>query len=129
MITTSFDFENIEALNRGMSVVYEEENQYGKHTEYYKLKGKNFERTSAHNLLDELKGELDAEEAGDEDIDMSEIFSDVAYVNIVEFKGRKIKKSSSDAIEISEDGSSMTLRRYIFREGEDLSMNYKLKVR
>ncbi len=129
VITTSFDFADIDALNGGMTVVYEDEVGFGATTEYYKLKGKNFERTSAHNMLDELKGEMDSDEFGDEDIDMAELFADVAYVNVVTFTGRKIKKTSTEAIEVSEDGSTMTLKRYIFREGEDLSMNYKVKVR
>ena len=129
VITTSFDFADVDALNRGMNIVYEDDTEYGEISEYYKFKRKNFERTAKHNMLDELKGEMDSDEIGGEDIDMSEIFSDVAYVNIVKFTGRKIKKTSTDAIEVSEDGSSMTLKRYIFREGEDLSMDYKVKVR
>lgn len=129
VITTSFDFVDIDALNTGMNVVYEDENEYGERTEYYTLKRKNFERTSNHNMLNELKGEMDSDEIGGGDIDMAEMFSDVAYVNIVVFTDRKIKKTSSDAIEVSEDGSSMTLKRFIFREGEDLSMNYKVKVK
>lgn len=128
-ITTSFDFADVDALNKGMNVVYEDENEYGEFTEYYKFKRRNFERTSAHNMLDELKGEMGSDDLGGGDIDMAEIFSDVAYVNIVEFNGRKIKKTSSKDIEISEDGSSMTLKKYIFREGEDLAMDYAVKVR
>ena len=95
VITTSFDFADIDALNRGMNVVYEDENEYGEITEYYTFKRSKFERTSAHNMLDQLKGEMGSNEMGGGDIDMAEIFSDVAYVNIVEFNGRKIKKTSS----------------------------------
>lgn len=129
VITTSFDFADVDALNKGMNVVYEDENEYGEITEYYTFKRTKFERTSAHNMLDQLKGEMGSGELGGGDIDMAEIFSDVAYVNIVEFNGRKIKKTSSKDIEISEDGSSMTLKKYIFREDEDLAMDYSVKVR
>jgi hypothetical protein len=38
MITTSFDFANPEALNKGMNVVYEDENAFGEYTLYYKFK-------------------------------------------------------------------------------------------
>ncbi len=129
MITTSFDFANPEALNKGMNVVYEDENAFGEYTLYYKFKKKNFERTAANNMLKDLESEMNSDELDTEDIDLSEIFSDVAFVNEVTFTDRKIKKSSSEAIEISEDGSTMTLKRYIFREDDDKSMDYKLKLK
>ncbi len=129
VISTGFDFENIEALNRGMNIVYEDENEDGSQTEYYRLKKKNFERTLSHNLLDQLKGKLGSGDLGAQGMDLATIFSDVAYVNIVSFPDRKIKKTSTDEIEISEDGSTMTLKRFIFRKDADLSMDYKLKVR
>lgn len=127
VITTSFDFADIDALNTGMNVVYE--NEEGSRTEYYRYKKRSFARTPAHNMLDELTSEMASGDMGGQDMDLAEIFSDVAYINTVTFPGRKIKKASSSAIEISEDGSSMSLKRYIFREGEDLSMDYELKVK
>lgn len=129
VISTGFDFANIDALNRGMNVVYEDENEDGTQTEYYILKKKNFERTLSHNLLEQLKGEIGDGGMGVQGMDLATVFSDVAYVNIVTFPGRKIKKTSSDDIEISEDGSTMTLKRFIFRKDADLSMDYKVKVR
>jgi hypothetical protein len=80
-------------------------------------------------MLKDLESEMNSDELDTEDIDLSEIFSDVAFVNEVTFTDRKIKKSSSEAIEISEDGSTMTLKRYIFREDDDKSMDYKLKLK
>ncbi len=129
VISTGFDFSNIDALNRGMNVVYEDENEDGTQTEYYMLGKRSFERTLSHNLLEQLKGELGSGDKGIEGMDLSQIFSDVAYLNIVTFTDRKIKKTSSDDIEISEDGSTMTLKRFIFRKDADLSMDYKVKVK
>jgi hypothetical protein len=129
MITTSFDFTNIDALNRGINVVYEEDNEVGEQTEYYKYKKKNFERTSSHKLLEELKGEMGSEEFAGDDMDLGEIFTDVAFINEVTFTDRTIKKTSNEAIEISDDGSTLTLKRFIFREDEDLSMDYTVKVK
>ncbi len=129
VISTGFDFNNIDALNRGMNVVYEDENEDGTQTEYYKLKKKIFERTLSHNLLDQLKEEMGSGDIGAEGMDLATIFSDVAYVNVVTFTDRKVKKTSSDEIKISDDGSTMTLKRFIFRKDADLSMDYKVKVK
>lgn len=129
VVTTRFDFSSIDALNEAMNVVYEDENEYGEKTRYYTFKRRKFERTSAHNLLDVLKKEMDAEEMNAEGLDMATLFADVAYVNEVSFNDRTVRKVNKDAVEVSEDGSSMTLTRYIFREGEDLSMDYKLKLK
>lgn len=129
MITTSFDFANIHALNRGINVVYEEGNEVGEQTIYYTYKRKKFERTSAHKLLDELKGEMGTEELAGEDMDLGEIFTDVAFVNEVTFTDHKIKKTSKEEIEISDGGSTLTLKRFIFRDDEDLSMDYKVKLK
>ncbi len=129
LVSSSFDFANIEALNKGMNVIYEDENEDGSITEYYKLKGKNFERTALNNFLEDFKEEMGTEELADEDMNLSEIFTDVSYVNMVTFKDARIKKSSNSDIEISDDGSTMTLKRYIFREDADLSMDYVLKVK
>lgn len=127
MISTSFDFSSVDALNSGMNVVYEDE--YGSKTEYYKLKKKTFERTPSHNLLDQMKHEMGSEDYEAQGMDLSAIFSDVVYVNEVTFTDRSIKKTNNEAIEISEDGSTMTLKRFIFRENEDLSMDYVIKVK
>jgi hypothetical protein len=129
IVTTRFEFTSVDALNEAMNVVYEDENEYGKLTDYYTLKRRRFERTSAHNLLDQLKKELDSEEMDTEGLDMATLFADVAYVNEVQFNGRTVRKVSKEAVKVAEDGSSLSLTRYIFKEGEDLSMDYKAKLR
>lgn len=129
IVTSNFDFADIEALNKGMNVIYEDKNEDSSITEYYRFKGRDFVRTTAHNLLDDMKEEMGSGDFSGENMDLGEVFSDVSYINVVTFTNSKIKKTSDKAIEVSDDGSTMTLKRFIFREDEDLSMDFSVKVK
>jgi len=129
VVTTGFDFSNIEALNKAMNVVYEDDNESGEITEYYRLKRKKFERTAAHNMLEQVKEEVASNEMQAQGMDPSTLFADVAYVNEVVYSGRKVRKTSNDDIVVAEDGMSMTLTRYVFRKDENLAMDYTVKLK
>ena len=129
VVRSSFDFASMEALNRGMGVVYEQDGESEGMTEYYKLTKKNFVRTTAHNFLDQVKNELGGDEMDIEGMDIAALFSDVAYVNEIVFNGWTIKKVKSGKIEVSDDGAKAVNRYLIFGEEADQSLEYELKLK
>lgn len=126
LITASFDFSGIEALNRGMDAVYENESGL---SEYYTFDKKSFERTDAHNFIDAVREELGGDGMSVEGMDLGAIFSDVSYVNEVVFRDARVKKVRSGFAEVSEDGTTVTNRYYIFRNQEDQSLEFRLKLK
>ncbi|MEX0986029.1 MAG: hypothetical protein WD052_01040 [Bacteroidales bacterium] len=129
VIITSFDFSDIDALNRGMDVVYDNESEYEGTPDYYKFRRRKFERTSSHNFLDKVKKEFTTEDMATEGMDLSALFADVVYVNKIIFEGKKIKKVRSGHPELSENGSMATNRYLIFNEENEQSLDFKLRVK
>ncbi len=127
VVKSGFDFSNIDALNMGMAVIYEQE--YEGIPEYYKFNKKTFERTTAGNFLDLIKNELGGDEMDVEGMDIASLFSEVAYVNEVVFYGMKIKKVKSGKAEISEDGSKLVNKYLIFNDEADQSLEFELKLK
>jgi hypothetical protein len=129
LIKSGFDFSSVEALNKGMDIIYEREIDDKAAPEYYKLTKNSFERTDAHNFLDQVKNELASDELQIEGMDIASLFSEVVYVNEISFTGRKIKKVKSGKAEISDDGSKATNKYYIFKDETKQSLEFKLKVK
>jgi hypothetical protein len=129
VVETSFDFKNIRALNAGMDAVYDQGSDDEVIPDYYKFKKSSFERTAAHNFLDQVKEELISDEIDVEGMDLASLFSDVTYVNEIIFEGRKIRKVRSGNPAISENGNSAINTYYIFKEAKDQTLEYKLKVK
>lgn len=129
VITTGFEFSNIDALNKGMDVVYENETGSAEVPEYYKFKRRNFERTAAHNFLDLVKNEFSGSDMSVEGMDLSKLFADVAYVNEIHFEGRKIRRVRSGDVTISEDKTTAVNRYLIFNEEAEQDLEFKLKVK
>ncbi len=129
VITTGFDFSDVTALNNGMDVVYENETEFAAVPEYYRFKRRNFERTASHNFLDLVKKEFTGSDMAVEGMDLSTLFSDVAYVNVIHFEGRKIRRVKSGDVEVSEDGYTATNRYLIFNEAVDQDLEFRLRVR
>ena len=129
VITTGFDFKDIDALNKGMDVVYENESDAASVPEYYRFKRWRFERTSSHNFIDQLKNEFTGSDLGMEGLDLATIFGDVAYINEVHFEGQKIRRVRSGNAVISEDGTTATNRYLVFKDSDDQSLEFRLTVR
>ncbi len=128
IITTRFDFASQEALNNGMAIVLEDSTDADQVDSYYILRRRAFIRTPEHNILIQLKEALSSEMQNQE-MDMGQLFSDVTYVNEIEFPDRKVRRTTSDDVVIKEDKSGASIEKYIFREDEDLNLEYKIKLR
>ena len=128
IITTRFDFASQEALNNGMVIVLEDSTDADQVDSYYILRRRAFIRTPEHNILIQLKEALSSEMQNQE-MDMGQLFSDVTYVNEIEFPDRKVRRTTSDDVVIKEDKTGASIEKYIFREGEDLDLEYKIKLR
>ena len=129
MVTSSFDFSSIDALNRGMDIVYDNVSEDGDVAEYYKMSKKSFERTARHNFLDMVKEELGSEEMQVEGLDLASLFSEVAYINEISFNGKTIKKVKSGLAVISGDQTSVSNTYYIFKTDADQSLEFSLKIK
>jgi|GEM_PF-1620009 len=129
VITTGFEFSDVAALNRGMDVVYENESETGDVPEYYKFNRRNFERTASHNFLDLVKNEFAGSDMGVEGMDLSTLFSNVAYVNEIHFEDREVRRVRSGNVEVSDDGTMVTNRYLIFNETVDQQLEFRLRVK
>lgn len=129
VITTGFDFASVDALNKGMDVVYENETELNEVPEYYRFKRRNFERTASHNFLDMVKNEFTGSEMAVEGMDLSTLFADVAYVNEIHFEGREVTRVRSGDVAVSEDKTTVTNRYLIFNEDADQELTFRLKVK
>jgi hypothetical protein len=129
VVTTGFDFSDVSALNKGMDVVSENASGSGEIPEYYKFNKRSFERTASHNFIDLVKNEFAGNNMGVEGMDLSTLFSDVAYVNQIHFEEKTVRRVRSGNVEVSEDGSTVTNRYLIFNENAAQSLEFKLKVK
>ena len=127
IITTRFDFASQEALNNGMAVVLEDSIGENQGKEYYILRRRAFIRTPEHNILIQLKEALSGEMQNQE-MDMGQLFSDVTYVNEIEFPDRRVRRTTSDDVVINEEKTAASIEKYIFREEENLDLEYKIKL-
>lgn len=127
IITISFDFENAEALNRGISQ-YTHGDKPGPVEQYvfYTQKKKTITRSSVDLISEALGSAL--EEQGGADMDLSAILSDMYLENVIEFE-RNIKSYSN--LEYSkEDPKTITWRKYLFNKNdEDKSIGVTVKTK
>ena len=119
----SFDFTNVEALNKAMKIINKEKYD-AKAEEVFKYDGKNFERLGAGDMGAELKKALSESGAGGEEEEGAEgmgdmmkmFFSDMSYKQIYRFSDRTIKKSSNEQSEIGDEGHTLTISLKPFDE-------------
>jgi len=128
-ITSSFNFSSTEALNRGMALIYENEEANEEPPEYYQFRRKKFERSSTQHFIQQIKNEFVSEENDMEGVDLYELFSDVAYVNQVIFEDMQVRKVKKGSVDISEDLTTVTNRYLIFNEEEEQSLGYVIRVK
>lgn len=132
----SFDFNSVETLNKALKVINKEKYD-SKVEEVYKFNGKSFERLAQGDMGEEIKKALaegeDAEEGGDESMDMVKMFfADMTYKQIYHFPDREVKKSSNSLSELSDDNHTLTITLKPFDEEQlknkaSVSTEVKLK--
>ena len=133
----SFDFADVATLNRALKVVGKEKYD-SKNEETFKLKGKSFERLGVGDLGAEIKkalnentGDLDEEAEGQMDM-MKMFFADMSYKQVYHFPDRKVKSSTNNLGEITDDGHTVTYTIKPFDEEQQkkkVSVATKLKLK
>lgn len=117
----TFDFADVNALNRALKIINKEKYQ-SKDEEIYKFKGKSFERLGGGDIGAEMKkamseGDGDTEEEGAMGMDMlKNFFGDMSYKQIYHFPDREIKKQDNTLGEVSEDKHTLTVTLKPFDE-------------
>jgi hypothetical protein len=130
----AFDFGDVDALNKAMKIINKEKYD-SKVEEVFKFSGKNFERMASGDLGEEIKKALAEGDAEDEEGGMDMIktfFSDMTYKQIYNFPDRRVKKSSNDLSEVSNDGHTLTITLKPFDEEQQakkLSVGTKVKLK
>jgi hypothetical protein len=130
----SFEFADVAALNKAMKIINKEKYD-SKVEEVFRFKGKGFERLSSGDLGEEIKkalasGEEEAEEGSLEM--MKTFFADMTYKQVYHFPERRIKKSTNELSEVSDDGHTLTITLKPFDEEQqkkrlNVSTEVKLK--
>jgi hypothetical protein len=118
----TFDFSNVEALNKAIKIINKEKYD-SKADETYKFSKKKFERLGAGNIGEELKKALTeggGEDGGEEgSMDMlKSFFADMSYTQVYHFPDKKVKGSSNSLSEISNEGHTVTIKQKPFSEDE-----------
>jgi hypothetical protein len=109
----SFDFANVEALNKALKIINKEKYD-AKAEEVFKFNGKSFERLGAADLGQEIKKALsestDEAEVDGENLDMMKMFfADMSYKQVYHFPDRVVKKSSNELSELSDNDHTLTI--------------------
>lgn len=119
ILSMVFDFDNVDALNEGISTyLYDSTQTDIVRYEIFSAKGNTFERSSK-NLLMETFEETMAAETGSEDIDMDFVkmmFSDMYYATEITFE-KGIKSVSNK--EYEEKGNTIIWKTYPFNDLND----------
>jgi hypothetical protein len=132
----SFDFSNINALNRALRIINKDKFE-SKTDDIYKYSGNEFERMATGDIGAELKKAL-AENSGEEqegagNADMiKSFFADMSYKTVYHFPDQTIKKNSNDIGELSDDKHSLTIMLKPFDEEQQkkkVSIAAKLKLK
>lgn len=116
----SFEFANVDALNKAMKVINKEKYD-AKVDEVFKFNGKSFERLATGDLGEEIKKALAENEGEDADAEggmemMKNFFTDMTYKQVYHFPDREVKKSSNSLSELSDNGHTLTITLKPFDE-------------
>lgn len=129
MISMVFDFENIDALNRGISTYLHDstKTEVVQH-EIFTMKGSSIERKNINLIMDTLQKSLE-ESSADGEIDMSfakMMFSDMFYAVEIETE-QKIKSFSNEEYEQNGD-NTISWKTFPFND-LDKKTNISVKVK
>lgn len=130
----SFDFVNVQALNRAMKIINKDKYE-AKVDEVFRFDGKSFERLSAGDIGEEMKKAMmqGGEEEDDSNMDMVKMFlADMSYKQIYHFPDRTVKKSDNKLGELSDDKHTLSITLKPFNEEQQkqkptLAAKVKLK--
>ncbi len=114
----SFDFANVEALNKAMKIINKEKYD-AKADEVFKFNGKNFERLATGDIGAELKKALtETEEEGAEDNSemIQMFFADMTYQQVYHFPDKMVKKSTNTLSEVTDEGHTVSITLKPFDE-------------
>jgi len=116
------DFDNIDALNRGMSEFYKDEStsQTKQYVFFKETKG-NLERTEVNRVLDALNFAMNSEQVGQE-FNPATLLGDMFYEQQISFE-RNIKSFSNNAY-VQGDGSNwgekdLRWKKYLFKSSDE----------
>ncbi|MCS6928699.1 MAG: hypothetical protein NZM43_04290 [Saprospiraceae bacterium] len=107
----SFDFANIEALNKAIRIINREKYD-SRVEETFRYKGGSFERLNAANIGEQFKKSIAEVEENSEEGNMDMVkalFSEMTYKQVYRFPDAKVKKSSNPLSELSQDRQSVTI--------------------
>lgn len=101
MFGYSFDFANVEALNKALKIINKEKYD-AQADQTFKFTGKSFERLPVADIGAELKKALSESDEGDEEsMEMVKMFfAEMTYEQIYHFPDRNVKKSSNKLSEL-----------------------------
>lgn len=114
----SFEFADVAALNKAMKIINKEKYD-SKVEEVFRFKGKRFERLSSGDLGEEIKKAMASgeDEAEDGSVEMMKsFFADMTYRQVYHFPDRRIRKSTNELSEVSDDGHTLTITLKPFDE-------------
>ena len=117
----SFNFSNVEALNKAIKIINKEKYD-AKADETYKFSKKKFERLSAGNIGEELKKALteggeESDEEGSMDM-LKSFFADMTYTQVYNFPDKKVKSSSNSLSTVSNEDHTVTIVQKPFTEDQ-----------
>lgn len=105
----TFDFANVDALNRALRIINKEKYD-SKSGAIFAYTGKDFERFSAGDIGEEIKKAMSESEDEDQSMEMVKMFfNDMSYKTIYHFPDQAIKKNSNPIGSVSADGHTLTV--------------------
>ena len=114
----TFDFANVEALNKAIKALTKEKYD-SKAEETYKFSGKKFERLAAANIGELFKSAMGeaSDEAEEGSMDMVKTFlADMKYTQTYRFPDRVVKSSSNGLSQIQDNGHTLVIELKPFDE-------------
>jgi hypothetical protein len=109
----AFDFKSIDALNKGMSILYSKqlELEEVKQNTYFKTSKKKVERTDTRDMIEYLRKDMGEEATGE----MAQFFQDASFELQYSFP-KKVKKVSNKDYTFEKKSKNISMNYYMFRE-------------
>lgn len=107
-----FDFTSIEALNKGMSIIYSKqlEMEEIQQNTYFKSKKNRIERTDTRDMIDFLRKDME-----DDSAEAAQFFQTASFELQYSFP-KKIKKVTNQDVDYEKKGDTLTYSYYLFQE-------------
>lgn len=114
----SFDFDNIQALNSGASLVFEDQEKFQHERVYYEYPRGRFIRTSEFEHALNLQNEIaqSSEEEGITGLNTTSLFADMTYTTVFEFS-KPVSNMTNPNATLSNGDKTVTFEYFFFRQG------------